>query len=859
VTHVRHDGGPRGSGGAGAGGGSAADPGRELDELLSRWARERDNLYQQDSSWLDELRTGGPLDPGTGRHAAQDAPWKALPSGSGSLGRRDQLPVDHPSYPGYPGSLSLPRSEPTPSGGLSDEPDSEYGYPSLAAYGHSAGAPEHVDLRQPSPAPALPAPPIPALPAPPIPALPAPPIPALPAPPPPAPPALHGPALPAPHGAALPAPPTPALPAPQGPVLPGPHGAALPAPPTPTLPAPHGSVLPGPHGAAMPAPPTPTLPAPHGSVLPAPPTPTLPAPHGSVLPAPHGSVLPAPHGPILPPPHGPVLPADDDYGLLTHRDDAHDGHDAPGMLPLTGDYPAYPEPGLPLDLYPEPPDPFGPGEPSTLPPSGPRHGRHRRGRYPRWLKVAGWIGAMTGILVVTVAGWGLYEYRKLSGNVRRIDVLAPNDPSIREAAKQRDAENFLLIGSDTRSGANGKYEDSIGQVIGQRSDTTILAHLSPNRDKAILVSIPRDSWVDIPGCRKRDGSTSPPGKGMFNSAFETGGPRCTVLAVQKLTGISVNHYVQVDFTGFKTMVDALSGVPICSRQDVYDKESGLRLRRGDQVLRGEQALAYVRARKHIGDWSDLGRIQRQQRFLGAMIRKATSSRLLFNPIALTRFLGAATRSLTLDPNTSFSDLKQLGDQLRNLDPKRVTFLTAPIADADYSPPGYAGGGRVLLDNTAGRRLWDSIINDKPAAKGARAAAGQRTTLSVAPGDVSVRVLNGVGIQGLARRTAAELTSVGFAVTDATNSPTPTNVTLVRYAPGRLETARTLAAAVPGAVLQEDATLGRTVLLVIGQDQVKVVGVQVGDPAPATPSSRPPAPAATAKPLPSTTAADASCG
>jgi len=580
--------------------------------------------------------------------------------------------------------------------------------------------------------------------------------------------------------------------------------------------------------------------------------------------------------PVLPGPHRTVEPAGADPGLLTHGDGFGN---VPGAAPLLQPYPVYPAAGPvradpydpPEPLYPpagpvgadpyDPPEPFYPGEPAYLPPAGPRRGRHRRGGRHRWLKVAGWVGAMLGILVVAVAGWGFYEYRKLSANVHRIDVLAPNDPSIRDGAKQRDAENFLLIGSDTRAGANGKYENTAGQVSGQRSDTTILAHLSPTRDKAILVSLPRDSWVDIPACRKRDGSTSLPGKGMFNSAFETGGPKCTVLTVQKLTGISVKHYVQVDFTGFKTMVDALGGVTICSRQDVYDKESGLRLRQGSQVLRGEQALAYVRARKHIGDWSDLGRIQRQQRFLGAMIRKATSSRLLFNPIALTRFLEAATRSLTLDRNTSFGDLKKLADQLRNLDPKRVTFLTAPIANADYTPAGYAGGGRVLLDGVAGRRLWDSIINDKPAPpKGApKPPAGQKTTLSVAPGDVSVRVLNGVGIQGLARRTAADLTSVGFAVTDTGNSPTSTNVTLVRYAPGRLDMARTLAAAVPGSVLQEDASLGRTVVLVAGQDPVKVVAVSVGDPAPATPSSRPPAPTTAAKPPLSSTAADASCG
>jgi LCP family protein required for cell wall assembly len=410
-------------------------------------------------------------------------------------------------------------------------------------------------------------------------------------------------------------------------------------------------------------------------------------------------------------------------------------------------------------------------------------------------------------------------------------------------------------------------------VSGARSDTTILAHLSPNRDKALLISFPRDSWVQLPACQRASGNgTSPASEGLFNSAFEIGGPKCTVLTVQKLTGISVNHYVQVDFAGFQTMVDALSGVTICSTEDVYDKDSGLRLKRGNQLLRGAQALAYVRARHNLGDGSDLGRIQRQQRFLGAMIRKATSSRLLFNPIGLARFLDAATKSLTLDRATSLRDLKGLGDQLRNLDPKRVTFLTAPIANQDYRPPGTSLRGKVLLDDVAGRRLWDSIINDKPAppkgtpAKKSGSPTTPKITLTVAPADISVRVLNGVGVQGLAARTAAELTSIGFAVTNTGNAPLGATASVVRYAPNRLDAARTLAAAVPGSVLQEDNSLGRTVQLVIGSSYHGATAVQVGEsvPAASTPATTAPPVTTTrpsgsaSSPSPSINAADTSC-
>jgi LCP family protein required for cell wall assembly len=543
-----------------------------------------------------------------------------------------------------------------------------------------------------------------------------------------------------------------------------------------------------------------------------------------------------------------------DPGLLTHRA-SYDPDGDPLDQPDYG-YPL--QPGVTR---------FEPGQDSFYPddddyPPGGRHGRHRRGGgRPGWVKVMAWVVAVVVVTGAAVGGWGFYEYRRLSNNITRIDALAPNDPAIREAAKQRDAENFLLIGSDTREGANAGF----GDVAGARSDTTILAHLSPNRDKALLVSFPRDSWVDLPACQRTGGGTSQAGQGMFNSAFEVGGPKCTVLTVQKLTGISVNHYVQVDFTGFQTMVDALNGVTICSTEDVFDKFSGLRLRQGNQVLRGKQALAYVRARKSLGDGSDIGRIQRQQRFLGAMIRKATGSRLLFNPLALTRFLDAATKSLTLDRGTTLRDLKSLGDQIRNLDPKKVTFITAPIANQDYAPPGTALKGKVLLDAIAGRRLWDSIINDKPPAKGAAkptTGAAAKVTLTVAPTDVSVRVLNGVGLDGLAARTAADLTSVGFAVSNTGNGPLGTKASQIRYAPARLDAARTLAAAVPGAVLQEDSSLGRSLQLVVGSTYHGATAVQLGEvvPAPRTGQAASPTPPASraAAPAPTINAADTRC-
>ena len=467
------------------------------------------------------------------------------------------------------------------------------------------------------------------------------------------------------------------------------------------------------------------------------------------------------------------------------------------------------------------------------------------------------------MLIVAGGSYGLYQYHKLSGNIRRVDALAPGDAAIRDAAKQLDAENYLLIGSDTRSGANGKYEDNAGQVTGERSDTTILAHLSPNREKAVLVSFPRDSWVRLPACKDRQGTLVAERDGQFNEAFATGGPACTVLAVQKLTGIKINHYVQVDFTGFKTMVDAVGGVPICSTTPLRDSESGLRLAAGTSTLKGEQALAYVRARYGIGDGSDLGRIQRQQRFLGAMVRKATSTKLLVNPVALTRFLGAATKSLTLDRATSFGDLKTLADQLRDLDPKRVSFLTAPIANPAYNPPGFPepppgrGGSKVLLDDD---RRPQAVGLDHQRQAGP--AEGRRDPVHRPEGQRADRGPRGrdrpgaqrgrhrrAGPQGRRRAAERRLPDRG-ADQRAEDHHDP-----VRYGPDQAAAAKTLGAAVPGAVLQPDA--GATLDLVVGDNYTGVVTVEPGDPATAKPAAAPKK--TPSKPaVPAVTAADARC-
>lgn len=357
-------------------------------------------------------------------------------------------------------------------------------------------------------------------------------------------------------------------------------------------------------------------------------------------------------------------------------------------------------------------------------------GRRRHSLARRVITIALAFSATLVVSGVAIAG---YLYRKYDSQLHRVAVLKVDDPNIRQPTRQLHAENFLVIGSDSRAGTGTEY----GNVSGARSDTTMLVHLSPDHTRASVISIPRDSWVDIPACKAADGSTIAGHADMFNAAFSIGGPACTIATVQKLTGIAVTHFVEIDFRGFQQMVTALGSVTICSPVAVNDPNSQLRLKAGENRLNGAEALAYVRARETLGDGSDLGRIKRQQMFLGTVLRQALTGSLLADPARLTSFLDAVTNAITVDKGTSLADLRELALSLHGLDPQRVTFYTAPIANRDYSPPGTNLSGKVLLDAAQGQLLYDAIINDRtPAATSAPAAGGGGAPAAAKPGAAS---------------------------------------------------------------------------------------------------------------------------
>ncbi|MFG2942885.1 LCP family protein [Streptomyces sp. NPDC048282] len=299
-----------------------------------------------------------------------------------------------------------------------------------------------------------------------------------------------------------------------------------------------------------------------------------------------------------------------------------------------------------------------------------------RRRRRRWIRGTA-LGA--GVVVVAALGGGWALYAKLSHNITADDAAAAELARYereRPTALVRGAQNILVIGSDSRAGeGNRRYGKDSGT---ERSDTAILLHLAADRRSATAVSLPRDLMVHVPGCLRGDGRRSEPSFTLFNSAFEVGGSACTVRTVEKLTDIRVDHYVVVDFSGFKNMVDAIDGVQVCLKEPIDDKAAKLRLPAGRVTLDGEQALGYVRARKSLGDGSDTERMDRQQQFLGALVNKVQSGDVLLNPAKLYPLLNAATSALTTDPElASLRGLYQLVRGLRNTPTEQVQFLTVP--------------------------------------------------------------------------------------------------------------------------------------------------------------------------------------
>ncbi|MFJ4330217.1 LCP family protein [Streptomyces sp. NPDC088935] len=354
------------------------------------------------------------------------------------------------------------------------------------------------------------------------------------------------------------------------------------------------------------------------------------------------------------------------------------------------------------------PDPAIPG-PGQSP--APGHGRRGKGRRRKpmakrrkALLVAAWSAA--GIVVLGGTGAGVL-YFKLNGNLTSVDIDAALGAD-RPAKTDNGSENILVLGSDTRSGGNKKLGGGTDDGTA-RSDTAMIVHVHKGHKQASVVSIPRDTLVDRPECTDTDGGEHPAADGvMFNSAYSTGGAACAVKTVESISGLRMDHYLEVDFSGFQNLIDDLGGVQVTTTEDIKDPDSHLDLTAGTHRLDGEQALGLVRTRHGVGDGSDLGRIQLQQAFVKALVDQVKDVGLLGNPKKLYDIADTATKTVTTDSDLgSVNSLMSFASSLKGIGPDKMHMVTMPVV---YDP---ADPNRVLLEKTKADQVWTALKNDRP--------------------------------------------------------------------------------------------------------------------------------------------------
>ncbi|MFJ8634491.1 LCP family protein [Streptomyces sp. NPDC093568] len=334
----------------------------------------------------------------------------------------------------------------------------------------------------------------------------------------------------------------------------------------------------------------------------------------------------------------------------------------------------------------------------------------RPGRRSRAVKAAGLLLAGTLALAVAAAGW---VYWHLNDNIKSVDIdnalgddrppRAMTTPSPSASPLPTGALNILVLGSDSRSGEENQ-ELGGGSSTGARSDTAMVVHLDAGRTAATVVSIPRDTLVTRPSCPlPSGGSTEVAYNSMFNSAYAVGGPVCAVKTVESITGIRMDHYIEIDFSGFAKLVDALGGVTVTTDEDIDDEDSHLTLAAGTHHLDGTRALALARTRHGIGDGSDLGRIGLQQRLVKALLDQISATSLLTDPARLYRVADAVTAGLTTDTGLdSLSELTGLGQSLRGLSSDAVRTVMMPVV------PAPSDSDRVVAREPEAGELWESL-------------------------------------------------------------------------------------------------------------------------------------------------------
>jgi LCP family protein required for cell wall assembly len=525
---------------------------------------------------------------------------------------------------------------------------------------------------------------------------------------------------------------------------------------------------------------------------------------------------------------------------------------ATDILPAVSGHPA----DLPV-LSEEPRETAGPtriGRPRARTEDRPRRRMHSA------MIVGRVAAALIAVLALALTGAAWQWQSVKNGNLNRVSALDPNSRDILDPNAQFGDENFLIVGTDTRIGENSELgAGTTDDAAGARSDTIMLVNIPADRKRVVAVSFPRDLAITPILCEPWDpktgnyGPITDPDSPMYgldeaytetklNSAYAVGGPKCLVKVIQKLSGLSVNRFMAVDFAGFSKMVDALGGVEVCSTTPLEDYELGTVLANaGPQLIDGHTALQYVRARQVVTETNgDYGRIKRQQLFLSSLLRSLISKDTFFSLSKLNNVVNMFINDSYVD-NIDTRDLVDLGQSIQGVNAGRITFVTVPTV-------GYADeyGNETPRDEDM-RALFGAIIDDDPLPEEKNAdntpvpetpdaspesesqpstsesaptdKSNAQTVDAVAtdPSDVTVRVSNSTGESGLAATAASALQQHGFVVTDPDDYPAPLTSTTVFYSSGNEQAAATVASAFAKHTIEQVSGMGSEIRVVLGSD------------------------------------------
>ncbi|MFC1436334.1 LCP family protein [Streptacidiphilus sp. N1-3] len=457
--------------------------------------------------------------------------------------------------------------------------------------------------------------------------------------------------------------------------------------------------------------------------------------------------------------------------------------------------------------------------PAGSAPSRRRARRRSRGRLKR-------LAVTCGVLLV-LCGAGAWSYvQYLNSNIKHGALSFGNQGVTHNDAAGRSALNILMIGSDSRDTAAdlrlGGARGSVGGPV--HADVEMLLHVSADRSNASLLSIPRDTMVDIPACTDpKTGKVYPESPHeQITDSLAHGGPGCTVYTWHQLTGIHIDHYMMVDFGGVVSMADAIGGVPVCTTGNVADPYSHLRLTAGKHVVKGVQALEWLRTRHGFGDGSDLYRTQTQHMYLTSMLRRLRSAGTMTDPGKILSLADAATKALTVDDGLdTVGKLVGLADQLKNLQPERLTTVTMPYAADPENPKAW-----VIPMPEDAQQLFSMVRGDipldphgRPAAKAAAAPSTAAADPGPSRAGVRLTVQNGSGISGRAAALTYALRALGFTGTrNGLNAPARQSATTLSYPDSAAAAAQSVATALhlPEAALRPSADVTLPTL-VVGTD------------------------------------------